>query len=135
MSIVDARGTVLIAVTYAFYNTLHIVGIMLVFMSLGATVLHASNGGTRDTNPSRKLVAALHGVGLLVIIVAGFGMLAKNGGMNNGLPGYIHPKLLIWLLLGAAPVLIGRKPGLAKAMWLLIPLLGAVAAFFGINHS
>ncbi len=121
--------------SYAFYNTLHIVGIMLVFMSLGATVLHAANGGTRDTNPSRKLVAALHGVGLLVIIVAGFGMLAKNGGMNNGLPGYIHPKLLIWLLLGAAPVLISRKPGLARAMWLIIPLLGATAAFFGINHS
>ena len=121
--------------SYEFYKTLHIVGIMLVFMSLGATVLHAANGGTREQNPSRKLVAALHGIGLLVIVVAGFGMLARNGGMNAGLPGYIHPKLLIWLLLGAAPVLIARKPGLAKAMWLIIPLLGATAAFFGINHS
>ena len=135
MSIIEARGNVRTAVSYAFYNTLHIVGIMLVFMSLGATVLHAANGGTREHNPSRKLVAALHGVGLLVVIVAGFGMLAKNGGMNAGLPGYIHPKLLIWLLLGAAPVLISRKPALAKSMWLIIPLLGATAASFGINHS
>jgi len=134
LSIIASRGNVLAAVSYAFYNTLHIVGIMLVFMSLGATVLHAANGGTHQDNPSRKLVAALHGTGLLVVIVAGFGMLAKNGGMNAGLPGYIHPKLLVWLLLGAAPVLISRKPGLARAMWLVIPLLGATAAFFGINH-
>lgn len=121
--------------SYAFYNTLHIVGIMLVFMALGATVLHAANAGTREQNPSRKLVAALHGVGLLVIIVAGFGMLAKTGGMAAGLPGYIHPKLLVWLCLGAAPVLVSRKPGTAKAMWLVLPLLGAVAAYFGINHA
>ncbi len=121
--------------SHAFYNTLHIVGAILVFMALGAAVLHAANGGTRENNQSRKLIAALHGVGLLVILVAGFGMLAKIGGMNNGLPGWLHPKLLVWLLLGAAPVLIARKPGTAKAMWLVIPLLGAVAVYFGINHA
>ncbi len=117
-----------------FYRVLHIVGIMLVFMSLGASVLHAANGGTRDQNPSRKLVAALHGTGLLLLIVAGFGMLARLQLMSDGLPGWIHPKLLVWLLVAAAPVLITRKPGLAPLMWFVLPLLGGVAAYFGLSH-
>lgn len=118
--------------TYEIYNVLHIFGIILVFMALGAAALHAGNGGTREDNHGRKIVASVHGVGLLVILVAGFGMLAKIGG---GLPGWLHPKLLIWLLLGAAPIIIARKPGSARAMWLVLPLLGAVAAYLGIFHA
>jgi hypothetical protein len=116
---------------YEIYKVLHILGITLVFMALGGAALHAGNGGTRETNPGRGIVASVHGVGMLVILVAGFGMLAKIGG---GLPGWIHPKLLIWLLLGAAPVLIARKPGSARFMWIVLPLLAAVAAYLGINH-
>jgi hypothetical protein len=124
-----------------YYVVLHVLGIILTFMALGAAALHAGNaprasgpegGDTRETNPGRKLVAAVHGVGLLLILVAGFGMLAKKFG--GGLPGWVHPKLLIWLLLGAAPVLIARKPGSARLMWILLPLLGAVAAYLGVNH-
>jgi len=122
-------------VPYEFYNVLHIGGIILVFMALGAALLHAGNGGTREHNPSRKLVAGLHGLGLLMIIVAGFGMLATRQLMVNGLPSFIHPKLLVWLLLGAAPAIIMRRPGTVPAMWVIIPLLGGVAAYFGINHK
>lgn len=121
--------------SYEFYKVLHVVGIILVFMTLGATVLHAANGGTREHNPSRKLVAALNGVGLLLIIVAGFGMLAKIQSMSAGIPSWLHPKLFIWLLIAAAPVLINRKPGTARLMWIVLPLLGAAAAWFGINHK
>lgn len=125
--------------SYEFYKVLHVVGIILVFMTLGATVLHAANHngppGTREHNPSRKLVAALNGVGLLLIIVAGFGMLAKIQSMSAGIPSWLHPKLFIWLLIAAAPVLINRKPGTARLMWIVLPLLGAAAAWFGINHK
>jgi hypothetical protein len=118
-------------VPYEIYTVLHVLGIILTFMALGAAALHAGNGGTRDNNPGKKIVASVHGVGLLLILVAGFGMLAKLG---LGLPGWVHPKLLIWLLLGAAPVLIARKPGSARLMWILLPLLGVVAAYLGLNH-
>ncbi len=121
--------------SYEFYKLLHVVGIVLVFMSLGAAVLHAANGGTREQNPSRKLVAILNGIGMLVIIVAGFGMLARIQPMSAGLPVWLHPKLLVWVLLGATPAILSRKPGSAKIMWLVIPLLGATAAGFGILHK
>ena len=118
--------------SYEFYKILHIVGIILVFMALGAALLHRGNGGTREHNPSRKLVSAQHGLGLVLILVAGFGMLAKKFG--GGLPGWVHPKLLIWLLLGAATTLLARKPGSATAMWFILALLAGVAAYLGYNH-
>ena len=121
--------------SYEFYKVLHVVGIILVFMSLGGALLHATGGGTREQNPARKLIAALNGTGLLLIIVAGFGMLAKIQSMSAGIPSWLHPKLLIWLLIAASPALLARKPGSAKAMWFVLPLLGAAAAYFGINHK
>jgi hypothetical protein len=120
--------------SYQFYTLLHIVGIVLVFMAVGALAFHGANGGSRETNQIRGLVMATHGVGVLLILVAGFGMLAKVQSMSAGLPGWLHPKLLVWVLLGAAPVILTRKPEWGKLMWVALPLLAAVAAYFGTHH-
>lgn len=121
-----------LAVSYELFQILHIFGIVLLFMSIGALAFHGLAGGTRETNPARGLVAATHGIGVLLLIVAGFGMLhTKYGG---ALPGWVHPKLLIWLVLAAAPSILGRSPGAARAFWLLAPLLALGAAYFGLAH-
>ncbi len=132
-----ARGTLRVderLMSYEFYKLLHILGIVLVFMALGALAFHGANGGTKDGNKVRALVMATHGVGLLVLLVAGFGMLAKLQSMAAGLPGWLHPKLLIWLLIGAAPVILNRKPEWGKLMWVALPVLALAAAYFGVNH-
>lgn len=121
--------------SYQLYNLVHILGIVLVFMSLGALAFHGANGGDKQSNGVRGLIMASHGVGMLLIVVAGFGMLARLQSMAGGIPGWIHPKLLIWVLLGAAPALLNRKPSLGKIMWVVLPLLAATAAYFAINHS
>lgn len=121
--------------SYQFYNLLHILGIVLVFMGLGALAFHGANGGDKASNKVRGLVMATHGLGMLLLIVAGFGLLAKTGAMASGLPGWIHPKLLIWVLLGVAPVVLIRKPNTSKLVWFALPLLAATAAYFGINHT
>ncbi|PRQ04228.1 hypothetical protein ENSA5_09650 [Enhygromyxa salina] len=120
--------------SYQLYNLLHVLGIMLVFMALGALAFHGANGGTKDSNKVRGLVMGTHGLGVLLIIVAGFGMLARTRSMAAGLPGWLHPKLLIWVLLGAAPAILNRKPEWGKLLWFLLPLLAATSAYFGINH-
>ncbi len=75
--------------SYEFYQTLHVLGLFLLFSSLGAAALHAMNGGTKESNPSRKWVAITHGVGLLFVLVAGFGLLAKSGrGNPENWPAY-----------------------------------------------
>jgi len=121
--------------SYSFYTLLHIVGIILVFMALGALAFHGANGGTKASNKARGLVMATHGVGVLLIVVAGFGMLARIQPMSAGLPGWLHPKLLTWVLIAAAPALLNRKPEWGKIMWFVLPLVAATAGYFGLNHG
>ncbi len=114
-----------------FYKIMHLVGIMLVFMSLGGLCLHAMNAGTKESNKVRKIVASTHGFGLVLILVAGFGLLAKHQ-LSLMSSAWVWPKLLIWLILGGITVLIYRKPTSAKILWGLLPLLGLVAAYLAI---
>lgn len=112
----------------AAYQILHQLGIVLVFMSIGALCLHAMNGGTRDSNRGRVLVAITHGFGLLLIVVAGFGMLARLG-MSSGLPGWAWVKVGIWLVLAGAIVVPYRKPEWSRALWFALPVLAVLATY------
>lgn len=117
--------------SYEVYKVLHIFGVVLLYTALGGVTLHAMNGGTRDSNTSRAVASASHGVALLLILVAGFGMLAKLG-LTAAIPGYVWAKLAVWLLLGAAIAIVPRQPSLAKALWWVFPLLGGAAAWLAI---
>ena len=75
------------------------------------------------------MALATHGVALFVILVSGFGMLAKLG---YGFPLWVWLKLVVWLLIGAAIALVRRLPEQATIFWFAIPLLGTVAAFLAI---
>lgn len=118
--------------SYEFYRLLHLVGLMAVFLSLGGTALQAmaradhQGDGDPPAPTHRGLVASVHGLGLLVMLISGFGILAKA---KLGFPGWVHGKLAIWLALGAAPVLLKRKPQLAKPLFFLLLVLGFVAAY------
>lgn len=115
-----------------FYRTLHILGLFLFFMSLGAAAMHAMNGGTKDSNPSRKWIAITHGLGLTIVLIAGFGLLAKSPqyGMAAKWPGYIYYKMALWFAYGGVTVLFYRKPEWSKGLWICLPLLGGLAAAF-----
>ena len=119
--------------SHAFYNVVHILGIALLVTAIGGVALHALNGGTRASNAGRGLVGALHGVGALLILVGGFGMLARLGVKHgDGFPGWVFLKLVIWALLAAALFLPYRRPAFAKPVLLLAPLLGGLAAWAAI---
>ena len=121
-------------ISYPVYKVIHILGNMLLIMALGGLTLHAANGGTRETNRGRKLAAITHGIGMVIILVAGFGLLARIGITHGaGWPGWVWAKLGIWLVLGGIVALIGRKPELARVWWFLVPLLGATAAWLALT--
>ena len=117
---------------YEAYKVLHLLGILLLFVALGGVALHAWNGGTKHDNQGRKAAAAMHGLGLFLILLAGFGMLARLGIMQGGLPGWVWAKLVLWLLVGGLFLMPYRRPGSAKPVFLLLPLLGALAAVLAI---
>ena len=111
------------------YKVLHIFSVILTFTVVGGLALHAANGGSKESNSQSKLTGILHGVGLLLILVSGFGALARLGG---GFPGWVWAKLAIWLVLGAAAAVIKSSPRLSRALLFLLPLLGGVAAWLAL---
>lgn len=113
-----------------FYRALHLTGIFMVLLPLGGIGLHMINGGTRDF-AARKLLAMVHGIGLLISLVAGFGLLARLQLMGS-LPAWAWVKLLIWLWMGAVPVLFYRRAAMAKVLWFAVLGLAAFAAWLGV---
>ena len=114
------------------YKLVHVLGILLVFSSFGALVLHALNGGTKATNGGRRMVTVSYGVGLFLVLLGGFGMLARLGIVQGGLPGWIWLKLVLWVAIGGLLALPYRMPGASRLLWLAGPLLGLLAAWAGL---
>lgn len=113
------------------YEVLHFVGLALVLLALGGVVTHVANGGTKQSNTFRKTVMISHGVGLLLLLVGGFGMLAKLG--IHGVPLWVGIKLVVWLILGALVGVIYKKPSAAKSFWFLIPVLVLIATLAALT--
>lgn len=120
--------------SHSFYLVLHVFSVMLLFLAFGGAALHSAAGGTKATNPKRGLVAATHGLALVLLVVSGFGVAGKGGHFANGFPLWIMVKLGLWLVFGAAIVPLGRKAGSGGALWVVLPLLGLVAAWLGVTR-
>ncbi len=99
--------------SFEFYNLLHVLGIVLVFQGIGASVaLARAEAGA----PWRRASAIGHGIGLVLILVAGFGMLARLG-MMASMPGWVWVKIVVWLILAVLPTVIRRSPGATRWVW------------------
>lgn len=114
--------------TLEFYRTLHLAGLIVLFLGFGLML-----GNNSGRLPSiKRLSMALHGGGLLALLVSGFGMLAKLGLMAN-FPTWALLKVLIWIALGGATILLKRladRPGLVVA---LVAVLGILAAALAVG--
>ena len=107
------------------YKILHIFGIVMAFVALGGLTMQSLLGN--DDRRGRKLVGIAHGVALVIILISGFGLMAKLGYGYTHLWFYL--KLGIWLLVGGLIALIRRMPGRAGLFWWSLPVLGAFAAW------
>lgn len=112
------------------YTLIHIVGILLLVQSVTAAVYHSWRL-PGEPNPHRKLLTITHGIAMLLMLVSGFGMLARLG-LTDGLPLWIYAKLLIWLVFGASIALVNRGKGTPMTWWILIIVLGGAAGWLGI---
>jgi hypothetical protein len=119
-------------IPYEAYKVLHLLSVMLLFLCFGGLALYVAGGGTRAANPNRKLIAALHGTATFLVLLGGFGLLARLGVIQGGFPLWVWIKLTVWLVLGLAVVLPYRRPDLARPLFLLYPILGGVAAWAAV---
>jgi hypothetical protein len=118
-------------ISYSVYRVVHLVGIFLLLVILGG--LSYGAGRARGAGAGPRLAMALHGIALFVVLLGGFGLLARLGIMHGmSWPGWVWAKLGIWVLLGAAVVIPKRKPEWGAALLVLLPALGGVAAWLAI---
>ncbi len=107
------------------YKIVHLLGIMMLFLSIGMLFVQANSG---SENGWRKRATITHGIALLLLLLGGFGMIAKLPTVSFQ-DGWVWGKLLIWFVFGGLPVLIKRVPGYHKIIWNLALLLGFIAAY------
>ena len=113
------------------YKIAHLFGIMLMFSALGAVIAAAVAG---EANPRLKKLGGLaHGLALVIILVGGFGMLARLG-FSGAWPLWMWLKLVIWVAFGAATVVVRRLGERAGWLLILLPVLGGLAAWLALYH-
>lgn len=117
------------------YKIVHLVGLMLLFGALGGLAVLGGAGVTGDrAKPFKGVLNAFHGLGLLLLVVGGFGLLAKLGVAKPAdWGGWVHAKMVMWLVFGAAIVPLKRKPELARIWLLLFVVLGGITAWLGVS--
>lgn len=115
---------------YQAYKILHFAGIAALMVSLGALTFHALGGGTKENAPARPLVFATHGLALAILLITGFGMMARLVGANAASYAQWWPwgKVAVWLVLGGLVAVPLRMPKAARFLWPLLPVLVAIAA-------
>jgi len=117
-------------ISYQVYKLTHFFGIFLVLSALGGMAFAAALGEAAK-HPWRKLAGVAHGIGLFLVLLGGFGMLARLG-MVSGMPGWVYAKLALWAILGAALVVIKRRAALAHITWAGTVLIALAAGYLAL---
>jgi hypothetical protein len=101
---------------YPTYKIIHLVGVAAVALGLGGMLAGGDN---------RKFFSILQGVALLVMLVSGFGLLAK---LHLGFPHFAMAKLGLWVVIGVLPMLLRRlRVPLAAGIGISLTLIGIMA--------
>ena len=95
---------------HAVYQFIHFIGIFAIYLAYGGLIFRAALGS--DNVGLRKFGGIVSGIGLLLMLVSGFGMMAKMN-YSYGAP-FLIIKMVIWIMLGGMVALINRKPELNK---------------------
>ncbi len=114
------------------YEIVHLIGIAMLFVAIGGVAGHAANGGTKANTATRGLVGGTFGVGSFLILLGGFGMMARLDMMKDLPPNWLIVKMLVWLLLSGIVLVPYRKPALAKPFLLILPLFAGLAVYMAV---
>jgi hypothetical protein len=90
-------------ISYSVYNLIHIYGIVLAVIGIISLLFfsYAKNSASLIPKNIRILGAICHGLGVTLILISGFGMLARLG-IVSSMPTWIILKLVVWVLLGVS---------------------------------
>jgi hypothetical protein len=119
--------------SHAFYNVVHIVGLVLLMAGIGGIATLGATSTRGEARGFRRMLAIAHGLGIFLVLLGGFGMMARLGIVQgSSWPLWVWVKAVIWGTLGVAAFLPLRYPRIAVPLLLLVPVLGGVAAWMAI---
>lgn len=113
--------------TLELYKVLHVVGLALTALGLGAIFGAGKDGG------GRRPGLVLHGLGIAVLAIAGFGMMARLSiSEPSKWPAWVIAKMAVWVVLALCPLVM--RFGLPKfSGWVLAAGLPALAAWLALT--
>ena len=111
--------------TLEFYKVLHLAGLIFLFTGIGG-FLALSEGNRKRAS----FAMYLHGVGLMLLLISGFGMVAKSG---VGFPWWVITKIVLWLVLGAMLAFAKRNVFPVRTLIIISILIGCVLAYLGLT--
>ncbi len=92
---------------------------------VGLATLTIGLGGMFAGGEHRKLFSLWQGIGLLLLLVSGFGLLAK---LKLGFPHFAIVKVILWFALGMFPLVVRKaKLPMHVAILITLVLVGALA--------
>ena len=100
--------------SHSTYLIVHLAGLLLLALSIGGLVMPSAADRA-------KMLKILHGVGLFLLLLGGFGMLARLG-IGWPFPAWLFVKLALWFVMGAFPVFQKKLSGNAD-LWVAVLLI------------
>jgi len=116
---------------YEFYKVLHFLGLFLTLSGLFGYLAVIWNR-SEPRPPLRKLWMVTHGVGLVFMLVSGFGLAARLG-LVRGLPLWVLLKIAVWVCVGALIALVKRRQTQAPLWYGLGLALVLTAALLAVT--
>ena len=107
-----------------FYTVLHLIGLVGTVSGLSMLLL---------TDSLKKIGNIIFSTSLLVMFVAGFGLIAKLGYSIHS--AWISIKLLIWLILAVSVPIIAKRFPQIKPQWFLGSFLLICAAIIVVTYK
>lgn len=113
--------------SFLAYKLVHLAGLFTLTTVLAGVCVQALHGDASPGSRRTPLVAAVFVLAALLILIGGFGMLARMGLLRSGLPRWALVKLGIWIGVVAMATVPHRGPGWARFALLALPIVLVLA--------
>jgi hypothetical protein len=122
-------------IDHGTYKLVHLSGIFLMIMSFGSLIYQSliKEENQPQGGLSKRNLSIIHGVGLLMVLIGGFGMLARQG-VVGAWPNWVSLKFTIWLILTFMIIAIKKFKDQGSLFFWFIILMAMTAAYLGIKH-
>ncbi len=107
------------------YNIIHVTGAFAVMLAYG--MLIARGLAAPDNVALRKFGAIASGIGLFLILLGGFGLMARYQYSYTNL--WVIGKYILFFALGFLIIFLNRKPELGKIWFAVTLLIGALSVY------